>query len=461
MESFVISVSVGTGCYRHIQIGANATLYKLHEAIIEAFEFMDDHEHAFFMDNHIWMPDQMYVSTKLEPGDRPTKKYTLKKLGLKKGMAFKYVFDFGDEWRFQCKVLRELDEKTDIPCIIRSVGESPEQYPDYEEWDEDGLDSQIVPIDPKTYKSSETDLSAFMDDRAEWVQFDYDGFPERYPEERTIKALQLFPMAPAKWSELWEYFDAAARLYGVIPLRKLLEIYNQQNEPISADIFLRFAEILRHESCPYSILNCDALKHHAPMNDPLDWEIVAQHVYSDDIEDYYSFTELQADKPYYIPVKNEFLRYADEDYYPQTTHVRDMRKFLNRVMDSREAADDILLELQDMISIDIDPDSIFRIVADDGLDLKNEAEIEEFLSLFVELSNHTRKCTNRGNTPSVLYNQAEKERQKLPLSGQMNLFDEEPISPPHLTIVGTPSRNAPCPCGSGRKYKNCCGKLPN
>jgi hypothetical protein len=25
----------------------------------------------------------------------------------------------------------------------------------------------------------------------------------------------------------------------------------------------------------------------------------------------------------------------------------------------------------------------------------------------------------------------------------------------------TPSRNAPCPCGSGRKYKNCCaGKTP-
>jgi len=22
-----------------------------------------------------------------------------------------------------------------------------------------------------------------------------------------------------------------------------------------------------------------------------------------------------------------------------------------------------------------------------------------------------------------------------------------------------PSRNAPCPCGSGKKYKKCCGKL--
>ena len=37
MESFVISVSLGTGCYRHIQISANATLYKLHQAILKAF----------------------------------------------------------------------------------------------------------------------------------------------------------------------------------------------------------------------------------------------------------------------------------------------------------------------------------------------------------------------------------------------------------------------------------------
>lgn len=28
MENYVISVSLGTGCYRHIQISASATLYK-------------------------------------------------------------------------------------------------------------------------------------------------------------------------------------------------------------------------------------------------------------------------------------------------------------------------------------------------------------------------------------------------------------------------------------------------
>ena len=54
MGSYVISVSVGTGCYRHIQISKSATLYKLHKAIISAFDFEDDHAHVFFMDNHYW-----------------------------------------------------------------------------------------------------------------------------------------------------------------------------------------------------------------------------------------------------------------------------------------------------------------------------------------------------------------------------------------------------------------------
>ena len=42
MGSYVISVSAGTGCYRHIQISDGATLCGLHTAIIDAFDFYCD-----------------------------------------------------------------------------------------------------------------------------------------------------------------------------------------------------------------------------------------------------------------------------------------------------------------------------------------------------------------------------------------------------------------------------------
>lgn len=139
----MISVSLATGCYCHIRIGANATLYKLHQAILNAFDFEDDHQHAFFMDNHVWSPVDAYYSSKMDGWERLTKKYTLKRVKLEKGKKFTYLFDFVDKWVFQCKVLQELEEKTDIPGIIRSVGESPEQYPEYEE-DDDLLPEEMT-----------------------------------------------------------------------------------------------------------------------------------------------------------------------------------------------------------------------------------------------------------------------------------------------------------------------------
>ena len=73
MGSYVISVSAGTGCYRHIQISKSATLYKLHQAIIRAFDFDDDHAHAFFMDNHYWSEYRAFFSMKMNGDEKLTK----------------------------------------------------------------------------------------------------------------------------------------------------------------------------------------------------------------------------------------------------------------------------------------------------------------------------------------------------------------------------------------------------
>lgn len=138
-KSYVISVSLWTGCYRHIQISENSTLLQLHQAIIDAFEFDDDHAHAFFMDNKKWSNWDAYFVEGMEDNNRTTKRCRLRQVGLYKGMQFKYVFDFGDEWTFQCKVLRVVDGNTEKPVVIKSKGEAPEQYGWEEEWEDDDL----------------------------------------------------------------------------------------------------------------------------------------------------------------------------------------------------------------------------------------------------------------------------------------------------------------------------------
>ena len=423
MVSYVISVSLGTGCYRHIQISSTATLYSLHQAILNAFKFEDDHMHAFFMDNKRWSQGDCYVSSKSEPTDRLTKRYSLQKSNIAKGKKFLYLFDFGDEWVFQCKVLRETDEKTDIPGVIRSVGEAPKQYPDYDEdWYEEVWDMEedipIVPIGTKQPEIfTDADFPLPLDDDI-WPDYDYEGFPSLRSAVETLKALEKLPIPQRVWIRLWDYFEAAARLYGVIPLRKLLEIYNRHNSPISEKLFLEFAEILRHDYRPFSILNCDALKNHVPMDTPLDWEIVAEYVYANDINDYYLFTQIQGDTPFRILQKEDFLRYAKPDYHPNTAQVKAMRKYLKTILDCDEDTENILMCLQELCEIDMGVEDTLDILGEEGLQFERKKDLNDFLSLYREVNDHTRKCVNRGYTPAEL-------RQLMPITGQMTLFEDD------------------------------------
>jgi preprotein translocase subunit SecA len=54
----------------------------------------------------------------------------------------------------------------------------------------------------------------------------------------------------------------------------------------------------------------------------------------------------------------------------------------------------------------------------------------------------------------------EKQRREKEYAKQLPGDDEpplpEPVEPIH--VEKHPQRNDPCPCGSGKKYKHCCGK---
>ena len=55
----------------------------------------------------------------------------------------------------------------------------------------------------------------------------------------------------------------------------------------------------------------------------------------------------------------------------------------------------------------------------------------------------------------------DREKQKKDYAKQLPTDDEPPLPPPVEPIraeEATPKRNDPCPCGSGKKYKQCCGK---
>ena len=428
MGSYVISVSLGTGCYRHIQISKNATLYTLHRAIINAFGFEDDHAHAFFMDNHYWSGNAAFFSMKMNGDERLTKSYKLKKLNLSKGDRFKYLFDFGDEWLFQCKVLRELEEQIDIPLMIRSVGESPEQYLECE--DED------------------------------WAETEVEG--DTLTKEQIEELYLKLPLSEAEIKLLHQYMDAAARLYGLISLAKLREIYNSQNMPIDTETFIQVAALHAFDDNDYEIIERTDVPSNTPEEVLEAGEIAADYLFVEDPET--SLRDLrrqQKVKQYKILTKTEFLKYADPIFYPVTPARTAMLKYLRRrAAKLTLPVEDFCTAIQEIIVIDAPMQEVINIVEAEGLTFNKFWDIGEFAALYQNLNNSTLKHANCGCTPDELFAMSDrgiKLAERIAPAGQMSLFDETPAKP-KLTIVGGPSRNGPCPCGSGRKYKNCCGK---
>lgn len=54
----------------------------------------------------------------------------------------------------------------------------------------------------------------------------------------------------------------------------------------------------------------------------------------------------------------------------------------------------------------------------------------------------------------------DRERKEKDYKKQLPGEDEDPLPEPVEPIKGSdkPNRNDPCSCGSGKKYKQCCGK---
>ena len=432
MSSYIISVSAGKGCYRHIQLNQSATLYRLHQAIIAAFEFDDDHCHAFFMDNKYWGHGDAYFSAKSSATDRLTKSYRLERLGLEKGSQFKYLFDFGDEWRFQCKVLRIVEERTDIPRVIRSVGDPPVQYPE-EVWDEE----------------------------EEWEE-EADDREEELTREEIEELYNSIPLGRDTITQIHRYADAAANLYGLLPLNELWEIYNSQNPPVSAEAFLLTMKVLDFENNDYYIIKRTDRYIFSVMDELCFGEVAAKYLFlTNPDQELREMRRQQQGKPLKKLPRAEFLRFADSTYHPETPQRKAMIAYLRRRQGAISMdAEDFCDCMQSVIAVDARMQDVVDIVKKEGLVFNSEWDIGEFASLYQNLNNHTHKHVNRGHTPDELFMLSERGRQlaeRIAPPNQLSLFDE-PGEKPRLTIVGKPARNAPCPCGSGRKYKNCCGR---
>lgn len=148
MSALLLSVSPSDepNVLRTIEVGGAATLYDLHQIICAAFEFAgDEHMHAFFMNGHFW-DAEFGVWSDPDAKQPATHETRLDGLGLRTNKRFAYLFDFGSEQRFDVRVHGiEPDGEVASARIVESIGEYvPDTWDeDFEadELDEEGLDA--------------------------------------------------------------------------------------------------------------------------------------------------------------------------------------------------------------------------------------------------------------------------------------------------------------------------------
>ena len=88
---------LGREAYRVIKISGSATLNGLCKAILDSFDFTDDHLYEFCMDNKMYSRDSYQSATKM--GGRSAE-IKIDKLGLKEKQKFSLHYDLGDDWMF-------------------------------------------------------------------------------------------------------------------------------------------------------------------------------------------------------------------------------------------------------------------------------------------------------------------------------------------------------------------------
>ncbi len=155
---------------------------------------------------------------------------------------------------------------------------------------------------------------------------------------------------------------------------------------------------------------------------------------------YYPFTKEQL-------YKIEFLKPFDR--------TPEVEKFISFISDyyniKNDQTDEFVYNMVDIINNTNDKKDMFTFIQKNFI-LTNSDITQHLHALAMDLYNHTRMWRLKGYTPKEL--SCDEQPQKLPVSDE-RLESTKNQEKRTYAKVG---RNDLCPCGSGKKYKKCCGK---
>ncbi len=245
-------------------------------------------------------------------------------------------------------------------------------------------------------------------------------------------------------------------------------------------------------------MRVDELYAKVPPTESFDMEIIDVDLLddvSDGVDLFAQTRENQQDKPYYVPDKSHLLAYADPCFCEDRPEKDAILLFLKEQLGlkDRKLENALMFLFYNARSISGGMEDVLSHFEKTGIDFRSEQKLRRFLELYRKFSNTTRMPCNRGHTPDeliqlippeerfkslslgpnirkslqngeldleefrkrVLTTEMPSESMRMDLLRQLAEIKASMPQPEEQKKVG---RNDPCPCGSGKKYKHCCGK---
>ena len=231
---------------------------------------------------------------------------------------------------------------------------------------------------------------------------------------------------------LWiDYISAAVQLYGIAPFGQVAEMISAQTEEqVTESDIKQWIEDPFGGSLAKAALEKKFVYLYSDNFFVAEWIMI--------FDEFDSHWARQQGKPYYVPKQQELLLWSDPHYFHKPDEYWALQEWIESKFDgiqeeySQGIAEDIQMMAEDAFS----PEKVLSEF--ERRDLKLTAkQVQSLMQIVTHLHNNTRQQANRGHTPYELL-QLEKKFLR-PLPGQVG-------------------RNEPCVCGSGKKYKKCCGK---
>ncbi|MDU4695387.1 MAG: SEC-C metal-binding domain-containing protein [Paenibacillus sp.] len=237
---------------------------------------------------------------------------------------------------------------------------------------------------------------------------------------------------------LYTYLMAAVNLYGFIAPAKLVEIFNAQNSqaPVTEEELLQQLEGFLVRTDQY-------------------FELRQGTIASLDMEDkeFDALMEKVQGKPYYVPDQQELFKYADHDYFEITPQLAALREYVTKDFRlDQESAEYLVDDIQLGCSMEASLEDLLYEFERRDLDFTSQQQAKQTVALITDVYDHTRMWSHAGHTLDELRRMQESPGTP---TAEIAYIRGHVVKQARSTKIG---RNEPCPCGSGLKYKKCCGK---